>query len=727
MAIIRLTDQLGLNLDMQLADTSTLLKYAQQLPALRLDNLDLKKLGGLTLDQPALTSLGTGVSFQNPIGLGEGNPVLTVGAGAGASLHLIRDADDLPGHDDSIEQPADTCYVTFGVQATASAAVSAGSGMLEFGATPSSQVDVVTCSRFPLKTGVTLTEAISQTVASFVLPLRSSDLERLAVAQVAKVGVNGKLKLSGSVDLLAVTNPLASAQLPAPLPGVSVSAGSSATIGVTCAILTDYEIVARKLDSGAVRLGWYRKSGTEVTVSAQVSEGVSAGVGTTDLLSLLVGVISASPKVDLAELANAGVPAEQASAIQEAVKAATSRKVEVAVAAEFSAADSRAATFLYDIVPSALTDISRNAVDQALRGDLTQLHSAGLAGVTAVRSVWDNVRRRGLELDVNLLGILNYRSVTTLALEGRVLYEPATGTLVVTDRATAERIRSTQVNFGADSQKLRHVLAESFLITAAYRTAGLVQGASLQCRHMFFELQNSTSRADMARKLNTGVALSLLSLDEAKLPEGVTAFGRTLFSVGVDYDNDLVRHMFLDSNGSPLAREIYETMGRNAIQFVVQDGDEDAVRRRPAIDDDLWRKMKQTGQPGFGALFPGVPSPLVAAIAADFSAIQWWADAMQNTGQQLAAVGRWISQHPGTPANDPGFQKVRDDLAGYLRQVAADTREEFGEPWGLIAMNQLTGRRAGAKILITGPVFSKDKRRELAAATVEHAGPELRT
>jgi hypothetical protein len=113
----------------------------------------------------------------------------------------------------------------------------------------------------------------------------------------------------------------------------------------------------------------------------------------------------------------------------------------------------------------------------------------------------------------------------------------------------------------------------------------------------------------------------------------------------------------------------------------------------------------------------------VAAIAADYSPIQWWADAMQNTAQQLAAVGRWISQHPGAPVSDPGFQKVRTDLAGYLRAVAASTREEFGEPWGLIAMSQLTGRRAGAKILISGPLFSKSKRRELAAATLDAQEP----
>ena len=129
-----------------------------------------------------------------------------------------------------------------------------------------------------------------------------------------------------------------------------------------------------------------------------------------------------------------------------------------------------------------------------------------------MRSIWKNIQTAGVELDVNLLGILNYRSVATLALEGKVLYEPATGSLVISDRATAERIQSEQVNFGADTQKLRHVLAESFLITAAYRgTKQLAGAAPLRCTHRFFELENSTSPEDMGRKLRIGVALGLLS------------------------------------------------------------------------------------------------------------------------------------------------------------------------------------------------------------------------
>ncbi len=714
MPTIKLTDQFGLDLDAQPAPGSALLKYFQQLSSLRFDALDFGKIGGLTLDQPAVRSLRTGVSFQNPVSLGDGAPELSVGAGAHASFEIIADPDDLPGGGDE-GLPPDTRYVTFGIDAMASANVPVGAGRVQFGASPATKVEIA--NYLPLKGGTTLAEAVRQAVIEFAIPVRSSDLAQLQPGQIVRAAVTGTLELSGSVDLLATVNPLASAALPAPLPTVSVSAGGSATLSASCEIEAEYELVARKQATGPVRLEWYHNTGTDATVRAQVSEGISAGIGGTDLFSKVIAAISGNARADLDELQNAGVPEEQAEAIQAAVSAAVSRKLEVAVAAELSAGQSRAATFAFEVVPEALSADSQAALDQALRGDLSRLHAPGLPGISAVRSLWDNVRTRELELDVNLLGILNYRSVASLTLEGKVLYEPATGSLVITDQANAERIQSTQVNFGADTQKLRHVLAESFLITAAYHGARQAGDAALRCSHSFFELQNSTSRGDMLRNLRIGVALGLLAGEEEGAPEGIADFGRTLFTVSTDYDNNLVIRLFLDDAGAPLAPEVYEAAGRNAIQFLVQPGDPDAARLRPAIDDDLWRRMKQAGQPGIAALFPSVAAPVAQAIVADYSAIQWWAGAMQSTGLKLAGMHRWLASNPTATTQDPEFQKLREDLAAHLRDVARNTREEFGEPWGLLAMNQLTARAAGAKLLITGPKLVREKRQALAAAT----------
>lgn len=718
MATIKLTDQLGLDFDAQPGEGSSLLKYFQQLPSLRLDSLDLSKLGGLTLDNPAIHSLSTGVSFSQPVTLGTGAPALSIGAGVHGDVQVVDAPDDLSGDDDRAKTPSGCRFVQFSIEASVSANVSAAAGGITFGASPSTEIKLKTCSRFPNAAGTSLIDALQETVAAIVIPAQSDDLNALEEGQVVSVDVDGKLKLSGNANLLAITNPLATVSLPAPLPALSVTAGGSATIGVVLTVETGYQVVAWKLDSGAVRLRWDFKRTDGISVDAKVSEGISAGIGTTDLFSTVIGIISANPKADLDELARAGVPQEQSEAIQSALKAAVSRKLEIALSAEISADHSSSTAFLFEIDPGKLNDQSRAALDQALGGDLTALNRAALPGITAVHSIWEEVSKRGLDLDVNLLGIVNFGSISKLALSGKVLTESATGAVVITDTATAERIQSTAVNFGADTDKLRHVLAESFLLTAAYKGTGALTGdASFRCTHHFFTLQQQTSPGDIKKDLRTGLALGLVSLTDTEPPPGISDFGRTLFTASADYDSDLVTGMFLDSTGAPLPRDVYENAGRAAIQFLVLPDDDDAIRLQPATDDVLWRHMKDTGQPGIPALFPGAAEPLTGAIVADYSTIQWWAEAMSTMGQHLAAFRQWHASHAAAFSDDPEFQKRRQDLADQLREIARTTREEFGAPWGLIAMSQLADHRAGARLMITGPRLTVEKNRVLALGT----------
>ena len=145
-----------------------------------------------------------------------------------------------------------------------------------------------------------------------------------------------------------------------------------------------------------------------------------------------------------------------------------------------------------------------------------------------------------MSLDVNLLGIYNFTSVVALVRSGTVLSEPVTGALVVTDRVTADRVRSAQVNYGADTSKLRHVLAESFLITAVYRGAEQAVGTpSLASSNSFFVLRDKTSRSEMLRSVRIGTALGLWSGLPPELPADGGEFGRTTVHARTDYDDAL--------------------------------------------------------------------------------------------------------------------------------------------------------------------------------------------
>jgi hypothetical protein len=298
-----------------------------------------------------------------------------------------------------------------------------------------------------------------------------------------------------------------------------------------------------------------------------------------------------------------------------------------------------------------------------------------------------------------------------------VLVEPATGYLVIADKATAERIRSTAVNFGADTQKLRHVMAESFLLTATYQ--GLQQqvgGPALTCSHDFFDLENDTNRDSMVHELRVGSALGIFSAGNAAPPAGIDDFGRTMIHASTAYASSVAQTLFLDPAGEAIPQAWYERAGRNAVQLLVAEGDADDGRRAPAIDEDLWSRMKDQGQPGFPSLFPEASAPLLGAITADYSAIVWWADAMAGAGQRLSAIRKWFLDHPTASQDDPEFQRLRQDLASQLKAVAATTNEQFGEPWGLIAMDQASGQKAAATILITGPKLVLTKERSITAA-----------
>ena len=111
--------------------------------------------------------------------------------------------------------------------------------------------------------------------------------------------------------------------------------------------------------------------------------------------------------------------------------------------------------------------------------------------------------------------------------------------------------------------------------------------------------------------------------------------------------------------------------------------------------------MKDLGPAtNFKTLLPGVPDPLRAAITADYLTIAWWADCMSEAAAILGEIRKLAVK--GTSKDDPQFIALRKSLAKQLTEATAKTREEFGQPWGLLAMFEAARRRAQASFVITG-------------------------
>jgi hypothetical protein len=228
------------------------------------------------------------------------------------------------------------------------------------------------------------------------------------------------------------------------------------------------------------------------------------------------------------------------------------------------------------------------------------------------------------------------------------------GEIVITDQATASRIAASTSNFAADHEKLRKVLAESFLITAAYRCSKLsAQGQTLESLHTYFELHSKTNRETLKNNLDVVETLGMLTRQEKdKLLGGPGDFGSTTFYAETRYDDALMTRLFLNADGTPRPEEEYEQAGRDAVKSLVQAGEADDYRRAPVTDNKLWKELKQSGNPQtfksldkIKALRASKKLPMeivVGGIGTDFLVIRWWAQEMRRMGEKLAEVRAFL-------------------------------------------------------------------------------------
>jgi hypothetical protein len=705
---INITDQIALNIIAELSPFSSWLKYAGELPGIILTGSDLSQLPLLRLSDPAVHSLQPALSFQKPFGLGKSGTQLIIGAEAGGSLQVIprtlSQTALFPEDDygEAIEIPEGMCYLALGFGGTVNAGVQKASGALTFGFDASSVLRIDSYRPFSAGSdALTIAEAVRRSVGEFVIPADAGDLKALPAGVIVAVTGRGSLKFSSSANLLAIANPLATLAAPSPVPSLAVTATGSVSVGASWEISTEYQVRAQKLETGHVRLGWYRKRDSDFTVTADASAGILAGTGQTDLFHSVIAAISSSAKVDLQELQNAGLSTAQLAAIEDVVKSAVNRNLELSVSAEFGSLNESEAAFLYEVDPGALDATGEDALRTALAGDLGPLSGSGEppAGVTEVRSILSKTRASHIALKVNLLGIFNFASVSRLALNGTVTFAPSTGELVIADEATASRIQTLALNFGADEEKLRHVMAESFLITAAYRgSRSVVSPPELSSAHVYLRLDNSAGRGDLRRAAAISPALGL---KEASIPAGISSFGRTCVSAEARYNDAAARALFLTADGAPRDHRDYETAGRRAIALLVLPDGSDAFRLRPATDDQLWSQMVDKGPSNFNQLLPQAEAD---GVRPDYLAIRWWADSMRSTAEILAQMDLVTGQSGIAPA-DPHFEKLRAQLASHLRDVAAKAHEQFGAPWGLVAMFLVSAEKARAEMRITSPRF----------------------
>lgn len=738
MPTVKLADAFGFSGNVEFPEDAGMVKYIRNLRQVNVSGLNLAALQQVTLDKVPLKNASGGLSFEQPVAVGINQVEMTVKTEGAGRLALIGSKDRQLFASELFGEPIPVApeqfYVSIGLTASLSTELARDRRDLGFGFEAGGEIALAVYKPFTKKPadGATFTSfvaAMQETLRDFVLLGDLEDLASMSEGLVATVEGRGSLKFSGEAELLGVVNPLAAVDLPAPVGELQVVSGTSIKVGASFELFGEYQIRAHKLDKKRIRLGFYKKRGSEFTLSVAARSGVAAGVGEFDFLAQLLRAASKNPEADKKQLAEGGLDRDKIAEIDEAVKAAISRKLELALSLELSATGTTEAAFDYEIDFGKLGQEGRQSVHRALDGDLSalvQMETAMPAGITLKRSIFTETKKKKHTFKLNLLGIYNFISISTLILKGKVMFVPETGEIIITDSATASRLKASTSNFAADHAKLRKVMAESFLITAAYRCSTLVvQSPKLEILHSYFEMHSKTNRETMKNNLDVAETLGLLTRQEKdKLLSGSGDFGSTTLLAETRYDDALVTRLFLDADGQPRSEEEYEQAGRDAIKSLVQAGETDDYRRLPATDNALWREMRQQGNPQsfkFNQKIKALkaskklPMEMVAGgIGADYLVISWWAREMRQMGEKLAEIRDFLKKNPKIDPENNDFKALRRSLAQHLKGVASRTKSEFGDPWGLVAMDMATGKAAHARVQLTGRRIAFARERDTA-------------
>jgi hypothetical protein len=650
-------------------------------------------------------------ALPDTIALGDaGDLTLDAGVRAAVGVHqpdeLLFPADDLR---DAISVPSGTTYVSVGFAPRVKAGLQGERGALAFGFAAGASLKLRYFQPFDIAgTEPTLATALAETLRNAALPADVEDLSALAVGAYVSIEGEGELQLSGSLDFASVTNPLATPGLPV-IGSASISAGASVTVGAEWRASGAFELRATKVAPGRVRLSYYKRAGSEISIDAAAAVGITAKIGDSDAIKMLLTAISSDPKADLVELVNAGLSDAQIEAIQQAIARSVDRSLRIATEVQFSSVRRGEALFAYDIDVAALNDQQRAAVESALRGRLTTINEAAKSADGPIRAIQTGIltkREKRFAWRINLFGIVNVRGVSELLRKGTLSYDAISGTLNAADEITSEKILVKTKPFEADGEKVRRLVFESMIITAAYQASRVTSGLTLKCSATYFESSRKTTSSDLKADYNALIGLGLADTAECDRRIGAEHdFGPSTFLLDCAFDQKASDALFLGQQG-PFGRGYYERAGRNALLALIPPDDQERAHRRAAVEDEAsWAALKEAGPAAARfQLVKKLGEIRAEHIIGDYIVIEWWSDAMAGAAKALIEMRQFIAGRSAAElAADPLFAKKRTRLEKELADVVKESKSRFGDPWGILALDGASNRTPEVQATIVSP------------------------
>ncbi len=624
----------------------------------------------------------------------EAEAIIRVNASPGTSL-----ADE--GLFSGVKVPNSTGYVSASFQGSLDLGVSGSDGDLTFGFDKSTGVTLEYAKAFPLGAGEpTLGDAFGQTLSSYTIPADLSDLSSLGINDVAAVSGQGSLKVSGGISVAVSPNPLASVDLPLGAGTIAVQAGATLGLLTTFTISGSYQVRARRKDADTIELSFLQDNGTALSTDLSASGGVAANLGNKDLVAAILGAISKDPAGDKQLLSDLQ-PAEL-DTFAGAIKSGLNHSIQASLDVILSTLTDGQAAFQYEVQLSRLTPAVQAGIQRALRGDLSLLTAmeangqpgAQLApGLKMLSSVFSKTRSRGCTLKINLLGILNYLTLSELIRRSETLTDGVTGDVTIKETVTGNSITALTAPL-IRNEALRKAIFDSVMVTSSYRAGKAIALPELNCEQVHFALHQKTDPQTWGGYLSWFLALNLLTPTDQPAQQSAdggpsTCILRTSFK-----DADCVS-MFLDSRGVLRPESDYLEIGRHAMQSLL-DPQNQAIDnlREQILDNTHWPSALQTGaNVNLGALVGASSNdPRVQYLVGDVFVITTWAEAMAATAALVQDLRTFVADaDPSVLLQNDNFKNKRDALQKHLAAVVKASKTRFDQPWGMLCLFRAAG------------------------------------
>lgn len=560
--------------------------------------------------------------------------------------------------------------------------------------------------------------ALKDTVGRAVLAADADDLKTLPIGAFMSLTGSGRLSLHGAATMSSSVNVLATPGLPL-LGKVTVPASANVSVHAAWEASGAFELRVGRPAAGQITLSYHRSRGRAFTIGAKATAGIQARLGDSDLLQALMRTLSPDPQADLLALVDAGLSDLQIADLQRAIAASLDRSLTVSAQMQLSSIRGDEALFGYELTLDALDakggEAVGQALHQALHGDLTALDAladADGSGVRVARVAVGRLRTRKVTWRLNLFGILNSGSLREQISTGVMTFDPINGALNVADRIAGKRIRVDARPLESDPDRLRRLLFESLVVTAAYGASqALPARVTLSAEHTYLEQHGRTPRAVMQDHYRAILALGLCDRAERDARIGASEaggqeFGASTFALHAKFDAAACDALFLDVHGQPWPEARYERLARNAFLALIPADDPERSFRRFLLDNDrLWREAAERPLDLGRLLPPHIRDHAlrVEIVRGDLLTIRWWAATMAKAGPALLEVRRFIAGRDAAAlVDDDRFKEKREALEKALAAIVANTQARFDDPWDVLALDfAASGADAASAVIVS--------------------------